>query len=328
VVELTALRGTVVVVEAGVPPALTKLTDDWGSGMKRVCVVFLSGFALLAGTAVAGDAPVITKHYADLSGGQVHYVTAGEGDALLLLHQAPLSHAEFLETIPLLARHFRVVAWDAPGHGASFIPCEEYSYLDYLGVLEEFVAFLGLERVHIVGNHSGAAFAREYAAKHPEKVGKFVMSGSARQPPEPKTTLDKAEEFLNQPYSRSLEMDGEGAFLPPTWKRYVTLASPSADMNDVLAVFIIGLDARTKPYDMHHAIFGYEDWTDYRTIETPVLLLSGEGDFFVNQEGMDYTCTLFPNCEVHPFIEGAGAFIGMEQPEAYAEAIIEFLQQP
>ncbi len=109
---------------------------------------------------------------------------------------------------------------------------------------------------------------------------------------------------------------------------YVTLASPTSDLDDVLAVFIIGLDARTRPYDMHHAIFGYEGWTDSRTIETPTMLLCGDGDFFVNQERLDYTCTLFPNCEVHPLIENAGAFIGLEQPEAYAGAIIEFLKRP
>ena len=79
---------------------------------------------------------------------------------------------------------------------------------------------------------------------------------------------------------------------------------------------------------MHLAIFGHDNWTDYREIETPVMLLSGDGDFFVSQEGMDYTCTLFPNCEVHPIIEGAGAFIGLERPEAYAEAIIGFFEKP
>lgn len=270
----------------------------------------------------------ITKHYVTVSGGQIHYVTAGEGDVVLLLHQAPLSHAEFLETIPLLARHFKVIAWDAPGHGDSYIPDHEYEFPEYLEALEEFVDALGIEDLHIVGNHSGASFAREYAAAHPDRVGKIILSGSARTPPEPKTSLDEADEFLSQPYSRELTLDPEGAFLPPTWRRYVTLASPSADPEDVLRAFIIGLDARTKPYDMHLAIFGYEDWVDYRTIETPTMLLCGDGDFFVNQERLDYTCTLFPNCEVHPLIENAGAFIGLEQPEAYAGAIIEFLQRP
>lgn len=299
----------------------------------RRAVIGLSLVALvLAAPAVAaaGDeqAPEITKHYVTVSDGQIHYVSAGEGDTVLLLHQAPLSHAEFLETIPLLARHFKVIAWDAPGHGNSYIPDHEYEFLEYLAALEEFVDALGIERLHIVGNHSGASFTREYAAAHPDRVEKIILSGSARTPPEPKTELTKADEFLSQPYSRELTLDPNGDFLPPTWRRYITLASPSADPDDVLAAFIIGLDARTNPYDMHLAIFGYEGWTDYRTIETPTMLLCGDGDFFVNQERLDYTCTLFPNCEVHPLIEDAGAFIGLEQPEAYAAAIIEFLTRP
>ncbi len=295
-----------------------------------VGLAFLALSLLAAANAGAGDAqaPKITKHYVTLSDGQLHYVTAGEGDALLLLHQAPLSHAEFSKVIPLLARHFRVIAWDAPGHGSSYIPDHEYEFLEYLGALEEFVDALGIKKLFIVGNHAGASFTREYAAAHPERVVKMVLSGSARTPPEPSTELTEAEEFLNQPYSRELTLDPEGDFLPPTWRRYVTLASPAANPDDVLRAFIIGLDARTKPYDLHLAVFGYEGWTDYRTIETPTMLLCGDGDFFVNQERIDYTCTLFPNCEVHPLIENAGAFIGLEQPEAYAEAIIEFLTRP
>ena len=123
-------------------------------------------------------------------------------------------------------------------------------------------------------------------------------------------------------------MNPEGDFLAPTWQRYVTLASPKTPLEDVLDAFIIGLDARTKPYDLHLAVFGYDGWSDYRTVTAPTLLLSGEDDFFVNIERLDYTCTIFPNCQVHPLIPGAGAFIGMEQPEAYAAAIIEFLNRP
>jgi pimeloyl-ACP methyl ester carboxylesterase len=299
-------------------------------GASRRCAAVLVLLALTviwSASADGGSAPQITRHYLTVSGGQLHYVAAGEGETVLLLHQAPLSHAEFLETIPLLARHFHVVAWDAPGHGSSYVPDHEYEFPEYLAALEELIDALGVERLHLVGNHSGASFTREYAAAHPNRVGKIVLSGSARMPPEPKTELTKAHEFLAQPYSRELELDSEGAFLPPTWQRYVTLASPDADLEDVLAAFIIGLDARTKPYDMHLAIFGYDDWTDYREIDTPVLLLSGDGDFFVNQEGLDYTCTLFPNCEVHPLIEGAGAFIGLERTEEYAAAIVEFLTE-
>ena len=79
---------------------------------------------------------------------------------------------------------------------------------------------------------------------------------------------------------------------------------------------------------MHLAIFGYEGWADYTQLEAPTLLLSGEDDFFVNHERLDFTCPLIPDCTVHSLVPGAGAFIGAEQPEAYAAAIIEFLLAP
>ena len=124
------------------------------------------------------------------------------------------------------------------------------------------------------------------------------------------------------------DIETESAWLVPSSLCLGETGEHTPDLHDVLAAFIIGLDARTKPYDMHLAIFGFEGWTDRSTIETPTLLLSGDGDFFVNQERLDYTCGLMPDCEVHPLIEGAGAIIGLEQPESYAAAIIEFLKRP
>jgi pimeloyl-ACP methyl ester carboxylesterase len=87
-------------------------------------------------------------------------VTAGEGEPVLLLHKAPLSHAEYLDVISILARHYRVIAWDAPGHGSSYIPPREYEFLEYISALHELVTALSLEDVHLAGVHSGAARLR------------------------------------------------------------------------------------------------------------------------------------------------------------------------
>ena len=84
---------------------------------------------LAAWTAGAADKDAaFKKHYIDLSGGQLHYVTAGEGEAVLLLHQAPLSHVEFLGTIPLLARHFKVIAMPrgVPGNDPVVLSQQRY----------------------------------------------------------------------------------------------------------------------------------------------------------------------------------------------------------
>jgi pimeloyl-ACP methyl ester carboxylesterase len=58
-----------------------------------------------------------------------------------------------------------------------------------------------------------------------------------------------------------------------------------------------------------------------------MLILAGEADFFTNWERLEYVQGLFPNCELHPLIEGAGSFMPFEKPEAHANAIIEFLKR-
>ncbi len=57
------------------------------------------------------------KAYADLPEGQIHYLTAGEGEPLVLLHQTPLSLDEYLDMIPSLAKSNKVIAMDSPGYG-------------------------------------------------------------------------------------------------------------------------------------------------------------------------------------------------------------------
>ena len=47
------------------------------------------------------------RGYADTASGQVHYITEGDGDALVLLHQAPLSAKTYLNLIPELSPKFQ-----------------------------------------------------------------------------------------------------------------------------------------------------------------------------------------------------------------------------
>ena len=79
------------------------VVKETGMRTPRTSILVLAISICLVGWAAAdageGPTPQITKHYIGLSGGQLHYVTAGKGEAVLLLHQAPLSHAEFLETM-------------------------------------------------------------------------------------------------------------------------------------------------------------------------------------------------------------------------------------
>jgi 3-oxoadipate enol-lactonase len=81
--------------------------------------------------------------------------------------------------VPALTEHFRVLRYDARGHGASDAPTGPYS-LDRL-VLDvvELLDALGLRRVHVLGLSLGGIVAQGLAVREPERVDRLVLSNTA-----------------------------------------------------------------------------------------------------------------------------------------------------
>jgi 3-oxoadipate enol-lactonase len=81
--------------------------------------------------------------------------------------------------VPALTEHFRVLRYDARGHGASDAPTGPYS-LDRL-VLDvvELLDALGLRRVHVLGLSLGGIVAQALAVREPERVDRLVLSNTA-----------------------------------------------------------------------------------------------------------------------------------------------------
>ncbi|WNG36852.1 alpha/beta fold hydrolase [Archangium violaceum] len=81
--------------------------------------------------------------------------------------------------VPVLTEHFRVLRYDARGHGASDVPSGPYS-LDRLGRdVVELLDALGLERVHVLGLSLGGFVAQWLGIHVPERVDRLVLSNTA-----------------------------------------------------------------------------------------------------------------------------------------------------
>ena len=79
----------------------------------------LAVFAMPAAKAADKD---ITSRMAEVDGLQLHYLTAGHGPAVILLHGYTQTSRMWRPIIPLLAERFTVIAPDLPGIGDSSIP--------------------------------------------------------------------------------------------------------------------------------------------------------------------------------------------------------------
>ena len=127
----------------------------------------------------AADEP--TSDFFDAKGVKIHYLTAGEGEAVVLIHGL-YSSAELNWRRPGvlgdLAKDHRVIALDMPGHGRSDKPEDEAAY--GLQLVEDVVLLLdhlNVKKAHVVGYSLGGMVAAKLAAKHPDRVLSVALGG-------------------------------------------------------------------------------------------------------------------------------------------------------
>jgi 4,5:9,10-diseco-3-hydroxy-5,9,17-trioxoandrosta-1(10),2-diene-4-oate hydrolase len=115
-----------------------------------------------------------------IQGVNVHYIQAGQGPVVLLLHGLATSLVTWCRNVdPLAAAGFRVLALDLPGYGDSDKP-KHISYDPVAGarVLHQFLDALGVERLSLVGNSAGGLIVGLFALNYPEKVERLVLVDS------------------------------------------------------------------------------------------------------------------------------------------------------
>ena len=109
---------------------------------------------------------------ARVNGIRMHYVTAGQGEPLLLLHGTPKTYFYWAKLIPLLTEHFTVIAPDLRGFGYTDKPPVEEGYDSRMNALDvcELMTHLGHSTFHVHGEDRGAEFAYVVAATQRERV--------------------------------------------------------------------------------------------------------------------------------------------------------------
>lgn len=109
-----------------------------------------------------------------VNGVRLHYMTAGSGDPVLLLHGVPKTSYHWRHVIPLLTPHHTVVVPDMRGLGDSQHPTSGYDMRTVAEDFAQLMSSLGHERFRLVGEDWGAAAAYQLASAYPERVQQLV----------------------------------------------------------------------------------------------------------------------------------------------------------
>lgn len=109
-----------------------------------------------------------------VNGVRLHYMTAGTGDPLYLLHGVPKTSYHWRHVIPLLTPHYTVIAPDLRGLGDSEHPTSGFDMQNMAEDIAQLATALGHDTFNLVGEDWGASTAYQLAAQYPERVNKLV----------------------------------------------------------------------------------------------------------------------------------------------------------
>jgi len=143
--------------------------------LKNCCVLTAFLFFFLSIPANATPPTQIASKMATVDGLQFHYLSAGRGPAVILLHGYTQTSLMWRPIIPLLAEKFTVIAPDLPGIGDSGIPENGLDMKSAATRVHALVKSLGIEKARVVGHDIGLMVAYAYAAQFPSEVEKLVV---------------------------------------------------------------------------------------------------------------------------------------------------------
>src|SRR5271167_2871903 len=117
----------------------------------------------------------VASRTSQVDGVKLHYLTAGKGPTVILLHGYTQTSRMWRPIIPLLAQKFMVIAPDLPGIGDSSIPADGLDMKTAAIRIHALARSLGIEKASVVGHDIGLMVAYAYAAQFPAETEKLVL---------------------------------------------------------------------------------------------------------------------------------------------------------
>ncbi|MBX6374559.1 MAG: alpha/beta hydrolase [Acetobacteraceae bacterium] len=256
-------------------------------------------------------------------GDRFSYMEAGRADApvVVLLHGVGANSLHWRHQYAGLSDRFRVIAWNAPGYMLSDgLRTETPDCGDYARALEDFAEALRLPpRFMIVGNSFGSRVAQCFAAAHPERVARLVMTGTAIGA-RAMTEAQRAE--VMEARRRQVATGGYGF-----GARVAALLGPGASPELVAEVQEVLRATNPRGFlgGVHSGIAGYYSPEFAARLTMPVLLIQGSEDRVTpHARNAAVLLPLLPNARLE-MLEGIGHLPEVEVPERVNALLRAFL---
>jgi len=274
--------------------------------------------------------------YAEIGDVRLHYVEAGEGPLVLLLHGFPEFWYGWRQQIqPLAAAGFRVVAPDMRGYNLSSAPDGVAAYdTDHLTTdIRDLIAELGAKSALLVGHDWGGSVAWATAMAHPEVVDRLAILNAAHPRklsqglhhpgqlrkswyffffdlPDLPESIVRANHWH---FFRHFLRDARPAFTPEQMDRYIDAWSQPGAATGMINYYRSSV--RTPPKRAEAAI---------RPIKAPTLVIWGEEDRYLGPELAEPDHDDVPNLDRVERLADASHWVHHDESERVTQLLIDF----
>ena len=281
------------------------------------------------------------RGYADTPQGQIHYLTDGEGETLLLLHEGRRSSRMYWKLMPLLAEEYQVIALDTLGFGNSDPIPPGVKTEELAQSVAYFMDALGIKKAHVFGFHTGNKIAAALAAQFHSRVSSVMLCGQPHSIIYGKESRGAAIMSLAGGYVIRPESSSDESHLLGDWAtEFSRLANiwwhPDVfTRKDLSPELFQGLEQRVLDFiqsrhsmaDIVPANAAYDWSSGLRKIRTSILFVELATPHEVEQYGRqgELLVKAVPNSTLAT-IEDAGGDALESMPEEISEVILSFLR--
>lgn len=268
--------------------------------------------------------------FVDVDGVRLHYIEAGQGDPVVLLHgNGSLLEDPLLSIFAPLAEHHRVIAFDRPGFGWSERPRDrEWTPEAQATLFRDAFHALGIERPVLYGHSFGAPVVLSFAMMHPEDTRGIVAASGYYYPNLRADSIIawSATLPLIGPILRNTLLPVEGAMLGNVAVKALFDPAPVPETYEIFPagmslrpsqIRASGEDGRTLRAWAKRARPNYKD------VRVPVVIVAGTDDRIVDPVG--HSCRLhrdIPESRLHLWLD-TGHMVHHTRADEVVDAIAE-----
>ncbi len=285
------------------------------------CILLLAGNASVRADELGEDG------FADSSGVKIHYVTAGDGPLVVMIHGFPDYWYTWRAQMPALAKHFQVVAIDQRGYNKSDQPegVENYALEKLVGDVAAVVAHFQRDKAVIVGHDWGGLVAWTFAMQHPEQTDRLIILNL----PHPRGLLRELahnpQQQANSQYARNFQAPDAASKLTPgllaLWVR-----DPQAREKYVEALGRSSMEGMLNYYRANYPKQPYkEPEQEFPKVECPVLMFHGLRDPALLPGALSGTWDWVEQDLTLITIPDAGHFVQQDAAELVTKKMVQWL---